>query len=75
MNKSMRFLLVLILAIIGQVSMWGANSSTPTDVGNYINLNNGTYSGKKCPLQMQPPKVVTKWVTSRTAAGAAMTST
>lgn len=45
MNKSMRFLLVLILAIIGQVSMWGANSSTPTDVGNYINLNNGTYNG------------------------------
>lgn len=50
MNKSMRFLLVLILAIIGQVSMWGANSSTPTDVGNYINLNNGTYSGKKMPI-------------------------
>lgn len=36
MNRSMRFLLVLILAIIGQVSMWGASS--PTDVGNYINL-------------------------------------
>lgn len=50
MNKSMRFLLVLILAIIGQVNMWGANSSTPTDVGNYINLNNGTYSGKKMPI-------------------------
>lgn len=46
----MRFLLVLILAIIGQVNMWGANSSTPTDVGNYINLNNGTYSGKKMPI-------------------------
>lgn len=45
MNKSMRFLLVLILAIIGQVNMWGANSSTPTDVGNYINLKDGTYSG------------------------------
>lgn len=36
MNRSMRFLLVLILAIIGQVNMWGASS--PTDVGNYINL-------------------------------------
>lgn len=50
MNKSMRFLLVLILAIIGQVNMWGANSSTPTDVGNYINLNNGTYSGDAKPI-------------------------
>lgn len=47
MNKSMRFLLVLILAIIGQVSMWGANSSTPTDVGNYINLKDGSYSNNK----------------------------
>ena len=47
MNKSMRFLLVLILAIIGQVNMWGANSSTPTDVGNYINLKDGSYSGAK----------------------------
>lgn len=55
MNKSLRFLLVLILAIIGQVSMWGANSSTPTDVGNYINLNNGTYGGKAKPI---------KWATS-----------
>ena len=45
MNKSMRFLLVLILAIIGQVSTWGASS--PTDVGNYINLKDGTYSGDK----------------------------
>lgn len=45
MNKSMRFLLVLILAIIGQVSMWGASS--PTDVGSYINLKDGTYSGAK----------------------------
>lgn len=45
MNKSMRFLLVLILAIIGQVNMWGASS--PTDVGNYINLKDGTYSGAK----------------------------
>lgn len=45
MNKSMRFLLVLILAIIGQVSMWGASS--PTDVGNYINLKDGTYSVAK----------------------------
>lgn len=43
MNKSMRFLLVLILAIIGQVNMWGASS--PTDVGSYINLKDGTYSG------------------------------
>lgn len=43
MNKSMRFLLVLILAIIGQVSTWGASS--PTSVGNYINLKDGTYSG------------------------------
>lgn len=43
MNKSLRFLLVLILAIIGQVSMWGASS--PTDVGNYINLKDGTYGG------------------------------
>lgn len=43
MNKSMRFLLVLILAIIGQVSTWGASS--PTDVGSYINLKDGTYSG------------------------------
>lgn len=47
MNKSLRFLLVLILAIVGQVNMWGANSSTPTDASNYINLNNGTYSGAK----------------------------
>ena len=47
MNKSMRFLLVLILAIIGQVNMRGANSSTPTDVGNYINLKDGSYSGAK----------------------------
>lgn len=46
MNKSMRFLLVLILAIIGQVSTWGASSS-PTDVGSYINLKDGTYSGDK----------------------------
>ena len=45
MNKSLRFLLVLILAIIGQVSMWGASS--PTDVGNYINLKDGSYSGAK----------------------------
>lgn len=45
MNKSMRFLLVLILAIIGQVSTWGASS--PTDVGSYINLKDGTYSGDK----------------------------
>lgn len=45
MNKSMRFLLVLILAIIGQVSTWGASS--PTSVGNYINLKDGTYSGDK----------------------------
>lgn len=45
MNKSMRFLLVLILAIIGQVNMWGASS--PTDVGNYINLKDGSYSGAK----------------------------
>ena len=44
MNKSMRFLLVLILAIIGQVSMWGASS--PTDVGSYINLKDGTYDYK-----------------------------
>lgn len=43
MNKSLRFLLVLILAIIGQVSTWGASS--PTSVGNYINLKDGTYSG------------------------------
>lgn len=42
MNKSMRFLLVLILAIIGQVSTWGASS--PTDVGSYINLKDGTYN-------------------------------
>ena len=42
MNKSMRFLLVLILAIIGQVSTWGASS--PTDVGNYINLKDVTYT-------------------------------
>lgn len=45
MNRSMRFLLVLILAIIGQVNMWGASS--PTDVGNYINLKDGSYSGAK----------------------------
>lgn len=43
MNRSMRFLLVLILTIIGQVNMWGASS--PTDVGNYINLKDGTYGG------------------------------
>lgn len=49
MNKSMRFLLVLILAIIGQVSTWGASSS-PTDVGDYINLKDGTYSGKNMPM-------------------------
>ena len=48
MNKSMRFLLVLILAIIGQVSTWGASS--PTDVGSYINLKDGTYSSKNMPL-------------------------
>lgn len=48
MNKSMRFLLVLILAIIGQVSTWGASS--PTDVGSYINLKDGTYSGKNMPM-------------------------
>lgn len=44
MNRSMRFLLVLILAIIGQMSMWGASS--PTDVGSYINLKDGTYDYK-----------------------------
>lgn len=48
MNRSMRFLLVLILAIIGQVSMWGASS--PTDVGSYINLKDGSYSNKSMPL-------------------------